>query len=571
MIRIAVIGGGPKCLFALLALHDLIPAAQSRRISVDVYDPLPPGAGSVWRVTQPEVLRLNVNAGIVDASSSLSQENFTRWIARVAPERSKEKYPPRVFVGRYLNEQFQLLYHHGNIGLTHIPLVVTGVERHGSRWRVSGPLSSQEYDEVLLATGHGATGHELAGELRPDPLAGALNSSPLMGDYTALNKTDVAGGAEVWIRGAALTAYDVALLLTEGRGGTWQPSGDGSDGVLYIPSGEEPRRITFFSRSGALMEPKPEHVPAEISPCLDVYRQRLRQWGVQTRDPNSDAGRRPSWRRPAGRVLAEHALAKQVLAGQALAGMWRVLLECAMECARLMGAPTGALELWRTALTGDSVSASPDTGKLSQETNAAVLLRNSLCVNQLRAPVTTGWIWARVWSGLYAELVVAMDRLPRTTGEWRLFTRVARNLEKFTFGPPELTARKLVALLEAGILHVAGAGEKPPAGAVLADAVTPGPGLLRRPAPEAEPNSDLAAQLLRAGEVMVRPGERGLLTDLDGTCLARDGSRNERLAALGRPTEDPTLGHDTLNRSLHGEYRLWAQRVAAHAATEPDS
>lgn len=538
MIRIAVIGGGPKALFALLALHDSIPKAAAGQVAVDVYDPLPPGAGSVWRVSQPEVLRLNVNAAIVDASSSLSQESFATWIERVAPHMSGEKYPPRALVGRYLSEQFQLLRQRGNIEVNHRPLVVTGVARENSRWRVSGPSSSALYDEILLATGHG-----LADAPPADPLPGALNTTSLMGDYSSLRREEVPAGSVVWIRGAALTAYDVALLLTEGRGGKWQSrQGAGCD-VRYVASGQEPGSITVFSRSGMLMDPKAESVPAEVLTCLVQHRQRLRQWRVEVSGEMPDVGRR-------------------------LSGLWRILLNSAVDCASVMGYQVTSLGLWRTALAGESVRVCSGSWTPPAAADSAARLRNSLSVNKLREPVTTGWIWARVWSGLYAELVAAMDRLPLSVGERQHFNRVAGNLERFAFGPPELTALKLGALFDAGILHVASAGDSAPSGAILIDGVTPRPGVLLNAAPEGRPGSDLIAELLGAGEITVRSGERGLLTDLDGTCLARSGTRNESLAAVGRPTEDPTLGHDTLNRSLHGEYLLWAQRVAARAGDQ---
>ncbi|GAA5230039.1 FAD/NAD(P)-binding protein [Arthrobacter cryoconiti] len=558
MIRIAVIGGGPKSLYALLALHDALsgtgfaaaklsaegrpstgfPATAKAQLVVDVYDPLPPGAGSVWRVDQPEILRLNVNAGIVDASSSLSGEDFGRWVNRVVPELAQEKYPPRAVVGRYLREQFQLLSQHGNFAVTHAPFVVTGVERTGPRWHVSGSFGTQSYDEVLVATGHG-----LAQAIIADPVPGALNTNPLIGDYAAFTCAQIPAGSEVWIRGASLTAYDAALLLTEGRGGTWlrDPDDAGKESQWrYGASGKEPRRITFFSRSASLMDPKSESVPTDIATCLTVHKERLRQWGRQVRESTSTP------------QLTQ-------------AGLWAILLHGAQDCARVMGLEVSALSLWRTALTGISVELGTGTPPLSQPHPAAMALRNSLAVNDLKAPLTTGWLWARVWSGLYAELVSVMDRLPQSTREAGRFARVAHSLEKFTFGPPELTARKLLALFDAGILHVARSQERPPTSAVLIDAVTPAPGALRSAAPGGDPNSEIFAQLLNAGVVSIRPGDRGLLTEADGTCVAQDGTRSESLAALGRPTEGPTLGHDTLNRSLHGEYRLWAQRVAGLA------
>lgn len=543
MMRIAVIGGGPKSLFALLALNDLISLSASRHIVVDVFDPLPPGAGSVWRVDQPEVMRLNVTASIVDASSSLSSETFIAWINRVSPELSGENYPPRRLVGRYLQEQFQLLSQRGKMNVSHLPFAVTGVQRDGKFWQVTGPFGDRLYDEVLLATGHGLASPDVS-----QTAMGALNVSPLIGDYGALlEPSRIPPGADVWIRGAALTAYDVALLLTEGRGGTWQQIIEEHDGtqpqLKYFPSGEEPRRITLFSRSGALMDPKSENVPPAITECLNEYQQRLRRWGqdVQAMGRDTEAN---------------------------LNGMWVLLLRCAQDCARAKGVTVSARTLWRTALTGQSVDVNGGATNRSIVRDSAARLQKSIAVNQLGTPVTTGWLWARVWSGLYSELISVMDRLPLNTIDSFRFRNVAGNLEKFTFGPPELTARKLVALFGAGILHVAAPNTRATAGSILIDAVTPGPGVLRTAAPGGRPHNELFAKLLYAGDIWVRPGDRGLLTEADGTCVARDGSRSESLAALGRPTEDPTLGHDTLNRSLHKEHRLWAERIAGLACNQ---
>ena len=543
MIRVAVVGGGPKGLFALLALHDLLRPEPSTTVVVDVYDPLPPGSGSVWRPYQPQVLRLNVKAGIVDASSTLSGETFAGWAARAAPEYSGEKYPPRAVVGRYLREMFQLLSRHGNFAVTHAECIVTGVERWGPHWLVKGPFGQAPYDEVLLATGHG-----LGAAASANPLPGALNGCPLIGDYSPLTMAGIPSQADVWVRGAALTAYDVALLLTEGRGGTWQHAGsDGVGGpdVRYAASGLEPQRITLSSRSGLLMDPKSESVPPKIAACLERHKPLVCQWGRQVREDTPDGAR--------------------------LSGLWVVLLRCAQDCARLMGSTVGALSLWRTALTGLSTDAGCRSGTLVRPGGATGQLRSSIAVNRLEMPVTTGWLWARVWSGLYAELVTAMDRLPRTTRAGQQFARIARNLERFAFGPPELTARKLLALLDAGLLNVAPGAQAPPPGAILIDAVTPAPGVLQAPAPDGHPNSELFDGLLRDGHVAIRPADRGLLTDPDGTCLSRDGFRSESLAAVGRTTEDHTLGHDTLNRALHGEHLLWARRIAALATDQPDS
>jgi hypothetical protein len=525
MTRVAIIGGGPKCLFALLELNERYSAEGVDELHVDVFDPYPPGAGRVWQAGQPTSLRLNVAAGIVDAAAAPGQESFAQWAARVEPRHRTERYPPRVVVGRYLQEQFRRLIETARFGLVHIPDRVTGLARAGDQWEVRSDAGPGFYDEVVIATGHG-----LPGETPGKPLASACNANPLIGEYQALGEEFIPPGSQVLIRGAALTAYDAVLLLTEGRGGRWVQGADaGGQSLHYVPSGREPAKITMASLSTLPMVPKPELVPDDIGVCIDAYRQQVTDWG---------------------RGLAS----EQAESGAEYTGLFRILLSCAVECAALSGAYVTSLALWRTALTGRG----NESG--GSETAAEHLWR-SIMANRRQGAPTTQWLWARVWSGLYPEVVRAVARVRWLPAQARRFQRVSRQLERMAFGPPEHTAVKLLALLDSGLLEQGRFPSRQPADMVLVDAVTPGAGVLDAPSPEGASMSPVIAGLLASGEVLVRDGERGLLTDADGTCIDARGSRNESLAALGRPTEGPTLGHDTLNRALHDEHRLWARRI----------
>ena len=104
---------------------------------------------------------------------------------------------------------------------------------------------------------------------------------------------------------------------------------------------------------------------------------------------------------------------------------------------------------------------------------------------------------------------------------------------------------------EAGFRWRAGLG---PSADVVVDAVLPPPGVAQLPA-------SLPGRLAAAQLVMSANQRRGVAIDPDGTCLAADGSRHHGLAALGRPTEDVTIGNDTLNRSMHDTADRWAARV----------
>ena len=527
MTRIAMIGGGPKCLFALLELNDCLDEQIARTVQVDVYDPYLPGAGRVWNTKQPRELKLNVNARIIDASSSLCSQTFNQWRSADGPRTQEDTYPPRALVGEYLSEQFERLRKHGNLQVAHRALAVGTLVRSGSYWEVTTQRGSELYDEVVIVTGHGLAGYRA--ENSPE---GSIAAAGLTVERRAGSDDGVLAGSHVLCRGAALTAYDVILSLTEGRGGTWAAqTTNGLPGLRYLPSGDEPERITMTSRNNIPMSPKPQSVPANLQSTLEAYKEKVLLWGT------TDG--------------ATHEV--NVL--------WQILLSCAKDCAELSGVPASKKSLWETLQAGRSEHMQTMGGPAEQ-------LRRSLRANHGLETPTHEWVWAIVWSGVYAQLVSALARIPWRTGEREHFSRLAANLERMAFGPPEPTAFKLLALFDAGLLNQEPSSKTAEAGAVFIDAVTAPAGVLAGPAPDGQPTNTLISGLLAHGEVLIRSGERGLLTDTDGTCLNARGERNESLAALGRPTEDPTLGHDTLNRSLHPEYRGWAQRIAQKVTTE---
>ncbi|CAN0474178.1 unnamed protein product, partial [Phaeothamnion confervicola] len=105
-LRVAIVGFGPKGLFALeRLLHHLDGRC---RIAVDAYEPHEaPGAGPVYDPCQPDYLRMNIAAERLDlwpgdnsAVPSLERRSFGEWTGRRSPQ-GDERYPPRALVGRY--------------------------------------------------------------------------------------------------------------------------------------------------------------------------------------------------------------------------------------------------------------------------------------------------------------------------------------------------------------------------------------------------------------------------------------------------------------------------------------
>ena len=503
---LVIVGGGPRALYALADLEEALHAGGCDRapLRVTVIEPATAGAGAVWDPLQPEHLLMNVDARIVDATCPSVPLTMNQWRS-VHP--ASEPYPPRAQAGRYLVWAFHALTRSPVLEIRHRQARVVAVTRDGDSWvcetvDASGaPSLPERAPRVLIATGHaGGTGVDHG----------------RMADASA----GPARGSSVVVRGAALTAFDVVMDLTAGRGGRWGDAPGAPGGIAYVPSGAEPARITLVSRTGEPMLPKPARASAAVTDAVREHTARLTTGAVP-----DDA-----W--------------------------WDVLLDAAVAAAEASGVRVSrpALRERLDAVRADAADrAEQDLRRAHGEVDA-----------------DPAWWLGRAWSAGYADVVRSLDRGPRDEATWTRWRARAAALERWAFGPPVETHRRLLALREAGLLRVVTGASAPTA--VEADAhveaFTRGPGVLDAPRPwtpasvEAGPDRAPWDSLLAAGAATVRAGERGVLTDADATCLAADGSRSRGLSALGRPTEDAVIGHDSLQRRLHRDSRRWARALA---------
>jgi hypothetical protein len=124
-------------------------------------------------------------------------------------------------------------------------------------------------DRILFVTGHSENlpspgGIEGSGYIRnPYPLDRRVESASIGPQST------------VAIRGLGLTAIDVMLYLTEGRGGRFVPAGNDSAGcarLIYVPSGKEPRRLIGFSPGGLFTTARPDNYKSCFADAEHVAR-----------------------------------------------------------------------------------------------------------------------------------------------------------------------------------------------------------------------------------------------------------------------------------------------------------
>lgn len=541
-MRIAIVGFGPKGLFALERLLDHATALSSHHaLAVDLFEPDPnPGAGPNYAREQPAYLRMNFAADQIDmwwphtrAVPRSMQRSFVRWRTSRGALTSADAYPPRAQVGHYLSEGFEALLRHAPRAVT-VRLRASAVEAvraNGSAWDVhaAGSLVGT-YDEVLLATGHVPTSPS---DLRHGWMHAASLVPQVFPVERWLTADEIAPGAITAIRGFGLTFMDAAIALTEGRGGTFRPTGHPYR-LTYAPSGDEPRLIVPFARSGRPMLAKP-------GPDVTV--------GILELLPIALSGR-AEIEASEGEIDLQGVLLP-VLARTASASLLAVAGEHRDDPgAWLVGAAAGA--------------------PLQQGLPVVEEIERSLAVGAGLVAPDLRWAIGHAWRALYPALVQRLGDGGLREDDWPAFRRLAAEMERVAFGPSPLNAAKLLALIDAGLVDlslVAGAMLHDREGSsylcdadrelpvdVVVDAVLPGPGVLPG-------QGALLDGLVADGHARIAHARRGLDVALDGTCLSRAGSCSLGLAAIGRPTEDVVIGNDTLSRTLHPLSDRWARRV----------
>lgn len=268
-LHVGIVGFGPKGLYALAQLvAELWRKPPSGRIDVHIFEKGSHfGAGQVYRPDQPAYLKMNIPA--VDVRRSIHEAfallpEVLQSIHTAGEGYGDFAFMPRAEVGKVLAQAYAALQ------LALPPCVhirewrgeVVDISRAGAFARISfgedGWLLPYRFSQILLCTGH--PGRRLEGsshrfnEEGLKPFSCKADGWPVyapsvypVGALAASAK----GGTTVVIRGMGLTFVDAVLALTEGRGGQFAEIA--SQRYRYLASGNEPKRIVPFSRSGLLM------------------------------------------------------------------------------------------------------------------------------------------------------------------------------------------------------------------------------------------------------------------------------------------------------------------------------
>ncbi|MDE8755257.1 FAD/NAD(P)-binding protein [Pectobacterium polaris] len=278
---IAIVGGGPRSVYALERLLALLENAAIRgQFEIHIFEPNGRyGAGVAHSDCQNGSSYLNRTAdqiafaadeSVTEATSLLPSPlrmTFLEWCQQHWRQSGDSIFnlqaqdvPRRYLHGMALREFFELyaakLRQIDGISVTTHPEQVIGITRNGQGFRMITPQKPAGLvaHHILFITGHTpcrpvakSTEARFARNFNYIPWA-----YPLEETFT---ERQIPAHDSIVLLGMGLTALDICLFLTEARGGTFMRQQSGR--LHYQPSGKEPHTITTLSRSGKVYATRP--------------------------------------------------------------------------------------------------------------------------------------------------------------------------------------------------------------------------------------------------------------------------------------------------------------------------
>ncbi|OLF14687.1 FAD/NAD(P)-binding protein [Actinophytocola xanthii] len=260
--RVAVVGSGPRGIAVLERLAARLAARPpARPVELHVLDAVEVGCGRIWRTDQPSWFMMNTVAGEVTMFSGPADGRRARpghgptlaqWWASVDPDcPGPDGYAPRALYGRYLRFVLDTVEAGlpASVALHRLRTeVVDLVPDHDGYLLATAGGTRVRADRVLLATGHPRPRLDTEQQRLADFAATRPGLRYLRGDSASdMPLGEIQPGETVGVVGLGLSFYDVMVALTIGRGGRFEPAGEGR--LRFVPSGEEPVLVAG-SRAG---------------------------------------------------------------------------------------------------------------------------------------------------------------------------------------------------------------------------------------------------------------------------------------------------------------------------------
>ncbi|WP_161554536.1 FAD/NAD(P)-binding protein [Sinomicrobium soli] len=555
--HIAVVGGGPKGLYALeravSALKDGSGKCCIHWFNSDNFF----ACGPNFRTTQPEFLLINFCIGHIRCHTRAlpvsvipSFPDLVEWIAAKTTSEERpaaEDFASRALVGTYLRDYLYCLFDHlpEHIEICMVAREITAMEPLPGGRIAFPPLPGYVYRSVLLCTGHCYDNSTSF----PDEITEKPGFLYFRSPYPVALLDAIPAGDAVAVLGMGLSFTDVALALTEGRGGRFH----GRDTLTYSPSGSEPL-LYPFSRSNLPMIPR-----------MGIYHKTYRLFYLSQEWADRLKKKKP---------LDFTSDILPVLQKEICFAYYSTLLGSREENAvseymdKLPGAQRfGWKQLLFPAAQWQKEYSSYGAFIIDYMAHTIAEAEKGECHSPLMAA-------AAVWR-IATPLVAQLYEFCGFTGEsHREFLKNWYGpLSRVSFGPPVVNMKKVLALIRSGTIRLPG---EPPAQLRVDQEQV----MLSVPDGLQTVTALIDARIARAAlekgnnRLYANLNDKGLVTplvndtfrvgaitlDRNGRVITASGSVLQ-VYAYGTPTEGTVLDNDSLSREKHNFGALWARTL----------
>ena len=601
--KVAIIGGGPKGLYgferltAWLNIH-----SPSEKTEIHIFNrSYSFGAGENYKTGQPSYLLMNNPVGEINMWSEEApspvvphSHSLSEWLCHIARENiSHHDYTTRAMAGRYLSHGFKSIASSlpenivGKYIVEEVVDIFNDSGKYSLRLKKEGFKNYQHhadlYDHVLIATGHPKY-RSSKETLKLQSFAEKHEKTGFIPFIYPTEKmfSDVPPNCSVGIKGLGLTFVDAVLALTEGKGGRFERN-EKTDKLTYNPSGNEPKVIYPFSRSGLPMIPRIS-VPIENNELMFFNRA-----AIQSFEP----GEKLHFEEQIWPLLRQDMIYAYYDIAMKNAGFPEGLFICEdfEDVERFVA---GYHKKYPSQIRFD-VDRFLEPLKEADVLNGTTIdqfiksLYNHYLQEarkgELKSPfaaVTAVW---RKASSLFCELYSFGGLTPESHRHFDYSMR--GKLNRITFGPPVKSAEKLYALMESGILNF-DAARNPnlilddKSGSFilqsnpnntrypvqyLVDARIPKVSLADNPGPLFRNMLNRGLITIyenRFGEETYRPGAINITRQ--GFVIDKNNEVNRRIVVTGTPTEGITFDNDTLSRDRNNFVDGWAESISREYA-----
>jgi uncharacterized NAD(P)/FAD-binding protein YdhS len=277
---LAIIGLGPRGLFALENVLENLCTAK-KALQIILFEPSKyPGTGPVWNLEQKDSNWINITEralGDINERPRITYFNheipsfpsYIEWANYTQKPTQPDTFPPRNKVGTYLHERFMSLKNAltTNPHFKLIPSKVDIIKYENDKFIIHANENTYSCDDALITIGHQPT--EPSKQIvswtshakTRDNLQMFNDAYPVSQFDELKNKTDVTIG----LRGFGLAMIDVMRALVINNFGNFKTTNPSTFETIYFKSKEQNLKLVPFSLDGLPMVPKP------LNPEIDEW------------------------------------------------------------------------------------------------------------------------------------------------------------------------------------------------------------------------------------------------------------------------------------------------------------